>query len=251
MNINEIKEGKFKKKNWIYSIFFPRAKGGKLQEFKIPCLWFLRQQNTFHFNRGGLKSGNYKAKSATLTTKKKNHICLISKHLKRFPMKTLRFPQTFPDWDHHHLTSRDSADLMSLQEEGGRKSSEPWGLALLWDRHEWNQLTDSVQLLFEPLSLYLWLMKIVQTVRIATGKMKKEKVLILGYISFQTAKVSSSSGFDSSLPKPKGSSPPFLLMGNFCPLGAPCPLAWILTGTPSSRLNRRGRTLPTASTFIS
>lgn len=64
--------------------------------------------------------------------------------------------------------------------------------------------------------------------------MKKEKVLILGYISFQRAKASTSPGFDSSLPKSKGSSP----------------LAWILTGTPSSMLNGRGRTLPTASSLI-
>lgn len=105
MNINEIKEVKFKRKNRVYSLFFPPAKGGKLQEFKIPSLWFLRQhQNTFHFNRGGLKSGNYTAKSATLTKKKKNRITYatfysdpISKHLKRFPMKTLPVPQTFPD----------------------------------------------------------------------------------------------------------------------------------------------------------
>lgn len=76
MNINEIKEVKFKRKNRVYSLFFPPAKGGKLQEFKIPSLWFLRQhQNTFHFNRGGLKSGNYTAKSATLTKKKQNYIC--------------------------------------------------------------------------------------------------------------------------------------------------------------------------------
>lgn len=62
-------------------------------------------------------------------------------------------------------------------------------------------------------------MKIVQTVRIAAGKMKKEKVLILGYISFQRAKASTSPGFDSSLPKSKGSSPPLPPEGQHLPSG--------------------------------